>query len=254
MNKIVFVIIFALLASFIALWYRAPHSSPSKQVVGSINVGTNAEYAPFSFMDDGKLVGFDIDLMEEIGNRLGKKVFFNDMPFDALIPALQMGNIQIIIGGITPTAERQQRVLFTTPYISQDPLLIVSHAQSPLTSLDQLKGKKIAVNEGYTADFYMSQVQGPELLRLASPLESFMALESHRADALVIAQTTAKNIIEHFGNHKFKVTPIPDIADEYALAISKQYPDLHEEVQKVLDHLIAQGIIEQLKKKWKLSI
>ncbi len=254
MNKAVTIIFLALIASIIAVWYKAHHPTPTQTIdVNTLIVGTNAEYAPFSFVKDGTITGFDIDLITQVAARLDKTIQMHDMPFDALIPALQTGTIQIIAAGITPTPERAQRVIFTKPYLTGDQLAIVSPASKPLTTLEQLKDKTVTVNEGFTADYFMSKIEGPNLIRFATPLESFMALESGRADAFVAAQNTVKPFIEHYGTQKFSVTPIPETNDEYALAISKRYPELLEPIQKTLDALIADGTLQKLKEKWKLN-
>lgn len=254
MNKTVIIIFLALIASIIAVWYKAHHPTPMQAIdPNSLIVGTNAEYAPFSFMKDGIISGFDIDLIHEVAARLGKTIQMHDMPFDALIPALQTGTIQIIAAGITPTPERAERVIFTKPYLTGDQLAIVTPASKPLETLEQLKDKTVTVNEGFTADYFMSKVEGPQLIRFATPLESFMALESGRADAFVAAHNTVTPFIEHYGAQKFSVAPIPETNDEYALAISKRYPELLEPIQEALDAIAADGTLQKLKEKWKLS-
>lgn len=255
MNKIVPFLVFSLIASIVAVWYLASKSPTSSRHIAEniLVVGTNSEYAPFSFMENGTVTGFDIDLVNEIAHRLGKTVDWHDMPFDGLIPAMQTGSIQVIASGITPTPERAERILFTKPYLVGDPLLIVSLASQPLTTIEQLTGKQVAVNEGFTADYYMAKIQGPILVRFASPIESFMALDSKRVDALVSAQNNVKPFIQHYGAQKFSVAPIAGTTDQYALAISKKYPELLEPIQKALDDMQADGTIESLKKKWKLN-
>lgn len=254
MNKTVPIIVVALVVSIIAARYFANRTATTKNTEQYVLiVGTNSEYAPFSFMENGALSGFDIDLVNEIAHRLGKTVDWHDMPFDALIPAIQTGSINIIASGITPTPERAQRVLFTKSYLKGDPLLIVSRAEKPLKTIEQLTGKSVAVNEGFTADTYMAQIKGPELVRFASPMESFMALDSNRVDALVAAQNNVKPFIAHYPQGKFAVSQIPNTSDEYALAISKQNPELLEPIQKALDEMTADGTLENLKKKWKLN-
>lgn len=216
-------------------------------------VGTNSEYAPFSFMENNQIVGFDIDLVTEIAKVMGKTLELQDMPFDALIPAMQTGQLQIIATGITPTEKRAQQVNFTKPYLKGDQLLIVSLAAQPFKSVSDLTNKKVAVNEGFTADYYMSTITGPLLVRFSSPIESFMALTSGRIDALVAAENNVKPFLNHYGADKFSVAVIPDTTDEYALAISKKYPELAGQVQDAIDTLQANGTLDTLKQKWKLN-
>ena len=233
-----------------SVWYLKRSKVNSIAYSNIIIVGTNTEYAPFSFQENNTITGFDIDLIQEVAKRLGKTIEFQDMPFDALIPALQIGAIHVIAAGITPTPERAQRIIFTKPYLQNDPLLIVSNTAKPLTTIDQLRTKKVGVNEGFTADYFMSKIEGPELIRFASAMELFMALESDRVDAIVAARNSIQPLIAHYGAQKFLATTIPDTSDEYALAISLHYPELLEPIQKTLDQIAIDGTLDALKKKW----
>lgn len=254
MNKLVPILLFSLLVSFLALWYQTKKTTKAPLSQENVLiVGTNSEYAPFSYMENNQIVGFDIDLINEIAKVTGKTLVLQDMPFDALIPALQTGQLQIIASGITPTEKRALQVNFTKPYLKGDQLLIVSQAEAPLKTVEELTDKKVAVNEGFTADYYMSAIKGPQLVRFASPIESFMALASGRIDALVAAENSVKPFLDHYGANKFSVAQIPDTTDEYALAISKKYPELVDQIQQAIDQLEANGTLDALKQKWKLN-
>jgi ABC-type amino acid transport substrate-binding protein len=233
----------------IFFFFKNHNGTPANTMI----VGTNTDYYPYSFIQDNKPAGFDIDLMNHIATRLGKSIKWQDMPFDALIPAAQLGQVHIIAAGITATPERAQRILFTKPYLQQDPLLIISHKETPVTNVFNLAGKTVAVNEGFMADLYMSKIPGINLLRLATPTEAFLALQSNRADAFVGAQTSVKPFFDKYGTDNFSITPIPDAADSYSFAVSPTYPELLKQVQQVLDELEKEGVIAQLAKKWKLQ-
>jgi|ERR1700733_1499164 len=253
MNKISIIVIVALLLSMGLLWYKAS-TPPAKKSLDNAQlvVGVNAEYPPFVFIKDDKIVGFDIDLIEEIAKHLNKQLELRNMSFDSLIPGLQTGTLQIVVGGMTPTQERTQRVFFTKPYLSADPLTIISLADSPLSTTQELRNKIVAVNEGYTADYYMSTIPDIQLLRLATPLEAFMALQSKRANAFVSAANAAAPFLAHYKD-KFRTAVIPDTSETYAITISKKYPDLVEPIQHALDALQEDGFIDALKQKWQIA-
>ncbi len=256
MNKFTPIIIMStfLLASTGIFWYAKQQSAANTPADANILiVGTNAEYPPFSFMEKDTIVGFDIDLINEIAAHLNKTVQLIDMPFDALLPKIQLGDIQVIAAGMTATAERAHKVLFTKPYITGDPLLMIvlSTAEIP-RSVEDLKGKDVVVNEGYTADLYLSSIDGITLKRLATPAEGFMALTSGRAYAFVAAQSSVAPFLAQESAHKFHAMPIADTTDSYSLAISKQYPELLTEIQHILDRLEKDGTLTALKAKWDL--
>ena len=83
-----------------------------------LTVGVNAEFFPFEYYEDEELKGFDIELMNRIGEKIGYEIKFVNMPFDKLIPAVNNGEIECAISAITVTEEREKVVDFTTPYIS----------------------------------------------------------------------------------------------------------------------------------------
>ena len=98
----------------------------------------------------------------------------------------------------------------------------------------------------------MSKIKEISLLRLPSPTEGFLALNSGRADAYVIAQSSAKRIFEKQGAENFNSTEIEGTGETYALAISKEYAQLLDPIQDALNFMEKDGTINELKKKWKL--
>jgi len=216
----------------------------------TIIVGTNAEYPPFTYVEQDTVVGFDIDIIKEVVKRLGKNITIKDMPFDVLIPEIQRGSIQVIAAGMTPTPEREKELRFTACYFAGDPLVIVSRKNNPLTTVEALHGKDVIVNEGYTADFYMSNIQGVNLKRLPAPAASFLALQAGRADAYVSARSIVAPFFKQYGTEKFVITPIEKTEECYALAVSPRYAELVAPINGILEAMKKDGTIQQLKTKW----
>lgn len=216
-------------------------------------VGTNGEFAPFTYIENGELVGFDIDIAKEVSTRMGKKIQFKDMPFDALIPDLALGNVDFLAAGMSYTEERAQRVLFTKPYLSGDPLMIFTLAKDNAPkSLDDLKGKTVVVNEGYTADTLMTGIPTIQLLRLSAPSDAFLAVKNGRAEAFITSQSTIATFLKTQESSKFESVAINGTGETCALVLSKQNPELLEKIQQALDSMEADGTLVTLKQKWKL--
>lgn len=265
MKKTSLYITLALIAAVsAAIWYRAERRVITTPELDTVIIGTNAEFQPFSFKDEDAITGFDIEAITEVFKRLDKKITFKDLPFDTLIPEIQTGNIQVIAGGITPTEERAQRALFTRPHLTGDPLVIISpksllrqgfEGQAPLTTLDELQGKTVVVNEGYTADSYMSEQPFINVLRLSSaqPSDGMLALESGKADAFVTALNPMKPYFDKYSTDAFNITPIPGTEESSAFAVSKHYPELRYSIQNALDAMEEDGTLAALRKKWNLS-
>ncbi len=232
--------------------YRSKFSTRQEVSADTLIVGTNAEFAPFTFIEADNIVGFDIDLIKEVGKRLNKKTILKDMPFETLLPELQMGKIHMIAAGMTPTQERAKKVLFSKAYLEGEPLVVVSLKVHPaITSLDDLVGKKVIVNDGFTADYYMSAYEGPDLIRLPTTAEAMLALRNGNAYAYVTAYTPVKSFIEK-NITEFSIFPIEGTRESTAFGISKEYPSLVPQVDQALDEIEKDGTLGLLKKKWGL--
>lgn len=220
-------------------------------------VGTSADYQPFAFIDPKthEIVGFDIDVATEVARRLDKKIEIKDVPFASLIFGLLSGSIDIVAAGMSPTPRRAETVAFSVPYIEPDPFVIILQSSTDdVSSLDDLVGKKVAVNSGYTAEAYLTSKDGIELMRLVSPAESMMALKAGAVDAFVCARSVANTILyQNQLFHDYRAVLIPDTGDGCALAINKSNEELLESVNAVLDAMAQDGTLKNLKAKWNLS-
>ena len=105
-----------------------------------VYVGTNAEFAPFEFLEGDKVVGFDMDLITEIGKLQGFEVQVQNQAFDGLLPALQAKKIDLIIAGMTVTDERKKAVNFSESYYTASQVIIVPEGNDTIKTYDDLKG------------------------------------------------------------------------------------------------------------------
>lgn len=213
-------------------------------------VGTNAEFPPFTYVENKTIVGFDIDVAKAVANKLGKKIQFKDMPFDALIPEVVLGRVDFVAAGMSATEERAKRVAFTQSYLPADPLVILSKQK---LSLSDLQGKKIVVIEGFTADSFMSSQKGITLIRLPTQADGFLALKTGRADAFITAQNTVSSFMEKQDSAQYQMTIIEGTGETCAMMVPKQNKQMLADIQKALDELESEGTMTQLKMKWKLQ-
>jgi arginine/lysine/histidine transporter system substrate-binding protein len=245
--------IFFLIIQTVLLVKRVQKKPQAYTEITTLIVGTSSDYPPFTFIKDGELMGFEIDLVEEIGGRLSTTIEFKDMAFANLIPGLMTGKIHLIAAGLTPTEERAKRVLFSTPYITDESLVIITTATHKVTSINDLRGKEVVVNEGYSADQYMTQWAGSNLIRLTCPADAFLALKSNRAFAYVDAKIAVGPFFQCYNNDQFTMTPIEGTAQSIALAVSPSHSLLLAKIENVLDALQTDGTLEALKKKWGIA-
>lgn len=235
------------LGAILLFVYGSPSlSAPSNRLI----VGTNAEYPPYTFVEGREIVGFDIDVAEEVCRRIDFEMAVRDLPFDALIPELQTGRIDLLAAGITPTEERAKRVLFSTSYLSGDPLMAVS--RTPLVGRVDWVGVAVAVNDGYTADLYLSEQEGIHLLRFTAPIDALLALQSGQVDLFVAAQSTLKQYANHQGSDGFYMAPIGAGDDSVAMGIAPGRVELLDLVNRALMEMEGDGTMEKIQQKWGL--
>ena len=215
------------------------------QAAGKIVIGTNSGYPPYEFYDttDGKkeLVGYDIDLGNEIGKHLGVEVEWVDMDFDALIPSLATGKIDIVLAGIVDTEKRRQSVDFSEPYFNTQTVAVALKDKiGEVNSAELLKDKKIVVQVGTTQADAAAGIEGAEVISLPSVSDTIASLTSGQVDCLFIAEVSAKNIVAKYPEYTYtKVANIDDalMFDGASIALQQDQNALKAELDKVIKAL-----------------
>lgn len=98
---------------------------PASSATETIKMGTNAEFEPFEYRDNERIVGFDIEIANEIANDMGKKLEVEDMNFDSLVAALTTKKVDMVIAGMSVTEEKKESVNFSDPYFNASQVIIV---------------------------------------------------------------------------------------------------------------------------------
>lgn len=253
MKKIALYIIVGLAIVASLAWYiQTPQATPTSN---DLIIGISPDYPPYAQIDleTGLIVGLEVDIVNEIARRLNKNLIIKDMPFNSLIIELIAGQIDAIAAGLTPTPERKKNILFSHAYIDNDENMIVSKKNSPaITSVQDLHEKQIAVNIGYTADTYLSHHPEINLIRLKSPSDGFVALQSDSVNGFAVA----KSIFDNFAQthpaiaDEYQTFILPSSADACALAYAKYNAILQAQIDPVIDGMIADGTMLTIKKKW----
>lgn len=210
---------------------------------------TDTAFVPFSFKNDGKYVGFDVELWDAIAKDMGITYKLQPMDFAGIVPGVQAGQIDVAMAGVTITEPRKKIIDFSQPYYNSGLLLLVRE-DSDLTSADQLKGKIIALKTGtgsvaYTAEHF----KDVETRQFPNIDNAFMELQTGRVDAVI---HDAPNILYYAntgGKGKVKtIGPVME-AQQYG-AIFKKGSDLVEKYNASLNHLKQNGTYAELYKKW----
>lgn len=257
MKKLYFFLVFSFIVFLVFFYYKKNSNDQKREPNNELVVGISADFPPFSSIDEGIYVGFDIDLTMLIAKELKKDVTFKNMPFLSLLSALQLKQITMVIASLTPTPERCQKVLFSENYIDSDSFVILSLAKNKKESLPDLVGKKIIVNTGYSAEKYVDSLQadyGFTIQKLKTLSDALFALKNGIADAFVTAESTVTRLFETELRDVFCVAKIPGTIESSAIAFHKDQQELCGIVNNILKKFKENGTIAFLKKKWNIAV
>mgnify|MGYP001175336219 CR=1 FL=1 len=216
-----------------------------------LKVGTEPTFAPFEFQekDSKDFTGFDMDLIRAVGKQMGMKVEIQNMGFDALIPALNSGNIDAAVAGMSITEERKKNVDFTDPYYTSGLVVVVTNDNTSIKSINDLNGKKIATQIGTTGSERASKVPGAKVTNFNTNAEVFLELENKGVDAVVIDKPVAAYYLTQGGKGKDKIVGDTMEAEDYGMAFKKG-SKLTAEANKVLAELKKNGEYDKIYAKW----
>ena len=126
---------------------------------GKLVVGTSADWPPYEYVDNGKVVGIDIDIAGKIAERLGVGLGVRDMKFSALIEAVKRGDVDIVIADMSITPNREKQVLFSIPY-QADSSVVIARRGLQIKSVEDLKGRAIGVQVGTVQEDWAEKTLG----------------------------------------------------------------------------------------------
>ena len=215
---------------------------------GFLTMATNAEFPPYEFYENEKIVGIDAEIAEAIATKLGLKLKIEDMKFDSILASVQSGGVDIGVAGLTVTDERKKSVDFSSSYATGVQSIIVTEG-STIATVDDLKDKKIGVQLSTTGDIYASGDYGDEnVTKYNKGADAVMALLGGEVDAVIIDDQPAKVFVEE--NEGLKILDTEYITEEYAIAISKDNKALTEKINIALEELVADGTIDAIVAKY----
>lgn len=238
MKKFILKVVFAMLFMVSGLAYGAE----------KLYVGTNAEFQPFEYLENGKIVGFDVDLMNEIGKILGKEIEWKNISFDGLLPALQAKKLDVIIAGMTATEERKKFVNFSQTYYESNQMILVNKEGTDIKSFQDLPGHTVGVVLGYTGDIAVSEIKGVKVQRYNATSEAIIALKAKKVEAVVLDSEPAKNYAKQ--NPELALINTDVAKEEYAIAVGKNDKELADKIDSALTQLKENGTYDKLIKKY----
>ena len=192
----------------------------------------------------------DMDLIRAIGKQLGYKVEISAMGFDALIPALQADNIDVALAGMSITEERKQQVIFSDPYYKSGLLVMVPKDNNDIKSIDDLKGKRIAVQIGTTGAFRAEKVEGAKVTAFNDNGSAVLEMKNGAADAVINDAPVLKYFLAQGGSEYAKTVGEVLNAEDYGIAVKKGNDKLAADINKALNELKQNGEFDKIYNKW----
>ena len=227
---------------------------------GTIIVGMEAEYVPYEFIKDGKIIGYDPDLIDIFVKDLDVKPQLVDTAWSGIIPALYAGKFDCIISGMTITKERAEKVLFSMPYAEATNVIMILDGNDQIKVPEDLSGKKVGVTLGSAAAVVIQKFQDKltaagkpgyaEVKQYEHYPEAYQDMINKRIDAVVNSKSTLLVVMKDAPG-KFKlVSGIQDITAYFGMAFRKDDTKLLEFVNAQLAKLKSDGTLAKLQEKW----
>lgn len=232
---------------------KGDKAAPQPAAKQKIVLGSDTAYAPFEYFDEksGKFIGFDIDLVNAVGEVANLDIEVKSMNFDGLIPALESATIDGAISAMTITEDRAKSVLFSDPYYLSNQSILVKMDNEAIKNWDDLKGKKLGVQLGTTGAMKAREVQGAKVSDYATVNEAFLALQNGVVDAVVNDYPVSYFFVQKDDNSKkFKIVAEIQTDEYYGIAFPKSKPEVQQKFNSALKTLKENGKYAELYKKW----
>jgi glutamine transport system substrate-binding protein len=212
-------------------------------------VGCDTNFMPFEFKQGDKYVGFDIDLWDAIAKDLGLEYKLQPMDFNGLIPALQSGNIDAAIAGMTVKSKREEVVDFSYPYYDAGLLLMVRADEKNINGVEDLVDKVIATKLGTTSADFAKTLKNKEVKLFPNIDGAYMELRGKGADAVIFDSPAILYYIKTEGQGAVKTVGPLYQGQSYGIAFP-QGSELREKVTIAILKFMEDGTYAKLYKKW----
>lgn len=167
---------------------------------GKLIVGTSSGYPPYVFVDatsaDKQVIGLDMEMCKQIAEKLGVPMEVQDMGFSALLSSVTAGKVDIAVGGVSPTPEREKVMAFSDLYLpTEQKLLVLKKNQHVFKTAEDLKGKTLGAEKSTTQEATAQKVEGANAMGLSSVPDAILQLKNEKLDGIVLEGVVAKQYL-----------------------------------------------------------
>jgi polar amino acid transport system substrate-binding protein len=227
---------------------------------GTLIVGMEAAYVPYEFFKDGKIIGYDPDIIDVWAPKLGAKPQLVDTAWNGIIPALYANKFDVIVSAMTITKERAEKVLFSMPYADASNVILLRANEDKIKTADDLSGKIVGVQIGSAAAGIIKTFEA-KLKAAGKPgyadvkqyehyPEAYQDLLNKRIDAVVNSKSTMLVVMKDAPG-KFKmIEGVSDITAYFGMAFRKEDVAFQSFVNEQLAGMKKDGTLSKLQEKW----
>lgn len=216
---------------------------------GELTFAMTGQYPPFNYVaDNGEIIGFDVDIANEIASRLGVEAKPITTDWDGILTGLMGGNFDVIIGSMAVTEERAQQVNFTRPYYFDGAQLFVDEA-SDVNGIEDFETADIGVVVGTTFESMLLEMDNINVRSYQSDVDNIRDLEMGRLDGLVTARFVG---LYTSAQEDLAIRPAgePLYVEEIAIPVRKSDKDLLEAINNALEGMIEDGTYGEISNRW----
>ncbi len=221
---------------------------------GEFVLGLDESFPPMGFRDENNnIVGYDIDLAQEVANRLGVKLKLQPINWDTKEQELNTGKIDCIWNGLTITEDRKKNILFSDPYMNNQQVLVVLDA-SKVNTLADLKGKTVALQAASSAADALNSKGDfkaglKEVVELKDNNLCLLDLKTGNVDAVVMDEIVSRYYIQ-MKSEKYRVLDEGLTGEEYGIGFRTSDVQLMTKVNDTLKEMAKDGKISEISNKW----
>jgi len=213
-----------------------------------LSVGADIPYPPFEQGKPGNYTGFDVELMEAIGEKIGRTPEFTDTSFETIFRDVAQGKFEAVISAATITAEREKEVAFSHPYYLSEQAILVKEG-SDVGGIEDLEGKTVGAQQGTTGlELGKEKANAGELRPYPEGPDAINALKAGTVEAVIIDQPVAQNAVEEEGG--VEISENVPTEETYGIALSKDNTGLLKEINKGLGEVISDGTYKAIYQNW----
>lgn len=227
-------------------------SAPALAETKTFNVALDGTFAPHAMPSlSGGVEGFNVDLANEIGTRMGAEMNIVATQFSGILPALAAGTYDFVVAPVTITKERAESLLFSEGYLNTDFQFVIAADAADITDLDDLEGQVIAVNKGSVYDNWargLAEEIGWTVESYGTNSDAVQAVVSGRAFANVAGNTVSAWAAKQ--NPAIKLSYLHSTGLVWGMPFRKGDEDLRAEVEAIIECMKIDGTIAALSEKW----